>query len=69
MIFYGNGLVWNPNTNSAVRFIDGVCETTDPVKIDFLIARGYKHDGEVPKAAEPEPTPVKRRNTTKKGQA
>lgn len=42
MKFYGNGVVWNTDTDSALcKFIDGEFETTDSIIIDKLITKGY----------------------------
>ena len=42
MKFYGNGIVWNADTDSTLcRFINGEFETTDPIVIDKLITKGY----------------------------
>lgn len=66
MVFKGNGLVWNPNTNTAYRFIDGEYETNDPDKIAFLKSRGFEHDGEEDTIIEASKTITKK---TKRGQA
>lgn len=45
MIFYGNGVVWNPKNNSRLcRFVNGLCEVTDKNEIAFLVRAGYKHE-------------------------
>ena len=45
MIFYGNGVVWNPKKNSRLcRFVNGKCEVTDKNEIAFLVRAGYKHE-------------------------
>lgn len=45
MIFYGNGVVWNPKKNSRLcRFVNGRCEVTDKNEIAFLVRAGYKHE-------------------------
>lgn len=45
MIFYGNGVVWNPKKNSRLcRFVNGQCEVTDKNEIAFLVRAGYKHE-------------------------
>lgn len=42
MKFYGNGVVWNTDTDSALcKFINGEFETTDSIAIDKLITKGY----------------------------
>ena len=43
MVFAGNGIVWNPETNSALcRFSDGKFETEDKAHQKRLIDMGYK---------------------------
>lgn len=49
---YGNGMVWDAETNSVlVRFVKGEAEVSDE-QARKLAKLGYKLDGEVP--AEPE---------------
>ena len=48
MKFYGNGVVWNTDTDSALcKFIDGEFETNDEYVIDRLKTKGYGRVAEV----------------------
>lgn len=60
MIFYGNGIVWNPKENKALaRFVDGKLETENAETIDIMKKQGYKHTEErVAEAIVDEPIKV-----------
>lgn len=46
MKFYGHGVVWDKEKNTALcTFIDGEFETADKRTIGLLSDLGYKHDG------------------------
>lgn len=71
MIFYGNGVVWNPKNNSRLcRFVNGQCEVTDKNEIAFLVRAGYKHEpidyGDKEPEAVPAEAPEKVAAPTKK---
>ena len=49
MKFYGNGVVWNPSTNSALcKFKDGEFYTDNENIKSKLLELGYDHDEEAP---------------------
>lgn len=60
MIFYGNGVVWDPkNSRKLMKFVNGMFETEDEHIIEQLTKAGYEYDAasEVEEEAEVEGAP------------
>ena len=57
-VFYQDelpGVLWNPNTGSeGVRFVAGKFETEDVELSQLLADNGYRFEGDLPQAQEPD---------------